>query len=196
MPLNSSSHFHVVSVFGDDASSLNFDRDPFITGQMLSFNANYNEIHASSQMGNNDSPPRRCPGEKESRGEVYFSMWGRPLTNMNLFSACSGYSIALDIIEFLVNRYFPVNVELPPTVSDKRLQEISKKESRFTQFVLHMGRKVYTENNQYFPHASEVKHPLDTAGCNLGSIKISAAGYRTIPAYGRFVTVLHCVGLA
>jgi hypothetical protein len=150
--------FVLVSVLGEDADALNFDRDPFVLGKMLTFNGNHNDIHRAIAEGDHDTPPRRCPG----------------------------YGNAMDIIEFLVDRYCPkVNME-EASIAPERLDEIQRKESWFMKFVLKMGQATYNENNKYFPHASEVKHPLDTNGRKIGSLMISAAGDRHIPVYGTY----------
>ena len=99
-----------------------------------------------------NSPPRRCPGAH----------------------------IAVEIIEFLVDRFKPREVVQPDN-----LDEIQRDESPFMKFVLTMGRRNYARNNTYFSHASDVKHPLDTNGLSLGSEKIVASGERYIPVNGR-----------
>lgn len=145
-----------VSVFGEDASVLNFDRDPFVLGKMMTFNGNYNDIAQGEKDKRYDCPPRRCPG----------------------------YSYAIDIIQFLVDRYCPACDENIASISEERLAEIQRKETFFIKFVLKMGQVTYSRNNKYFPHASEVKHPLDTNGRKIGSLMITASGYRSIPLYG------------
>lgn len=146
-----------VSVFGEDAGVLNFDRPFEVLGRMMTFNGNENDIIEGMKKGDPNMPVRRCPG----------------------------YDYALSIIEFLVDRFMPP--DQPPISDDykKRLDEIKSKESYFMRFVLWTGKKTYAENNEYFPHASEVIHPMDTAGEKLGSEKIIAAGGRTIPKYGK-----------
>ena len=99
-----------------------------------------------------NSPPRRCPGAH----------------------------IAVEIIEFLVDRFKPREVVQPDN-----LDEIQRDESPFMKFVLKMGRRNYAKNNTFFSHASDVKHPLDTDGRSLGSEKIVASGERYIPVNGR-----------
>lgn len=98
---------------------------------------------------------------------------------------CPGRGYALDIIEFLVDRYLPP-IEPPIDIDmSQRLDEIASRESFFMKFVLFMGKVTYAENNKYFPHASEVIHPMDTAGRKLGATKILAAGGRMIPQHGK-----------
>jgi hypothetical protein len=147
-----------VSVFGEDAEVLNFDRESFVLGKMLTFNGNHNEIVRAGAKGDFDAPPRRCPG----------------------------YSNAMNIIEFLVDRYCPNVSKNAVSVAPERLDEIQRKETLFMKFVLKMGQMTYAENNKYFPHASEVKHPLETNGRKIGSLKIPAAGDRHIPVYGMY----------
>lgn len=97
---------------------------------------------------------------------------------------CPGYDTSLDIIEFLVDRYMPP-VEPPIDIGmESRLKEIKAQESFVMKFILKVGKKTYTENNKYFPHASEIVHPFDTAGTALGSGTIVTAGERTIACYG------------
>jgi hypothetical protein len=124
---------------------------------MMTFNGNLNEIRHGESDHNYDFPARRCPG----------------------------YSYALDIILFLVDRFRPPNQCSGSCVSDERLTEISNKETLFMKFVLKMGQVTYSENNKYFPQASEVKHPMDSNGRKLGRTKIKAAGERYIPIYGK-----------
>ena len=145
-----------VRVFGEDAAVINVDRDPKVTGRMLTFNGNLNDIHHGEKDGNYDFPARRCPG----------------------------YGYALDIILFLVDRYCPPRKGDGLTISDERLAEVTRKETNFMKFVLYMGQVTYSENNKYFPQASEVEHPMDSNGRKLGSTKIKAAGERYIPIYG------------
>jgi hypothetical protein len=147
-----------VSVFGEDAEVFNFDRDPSVLGKILTFNGNYNDIVRAGAEGVYDTPPRSCPG-------------------------CSN---AMNIIEFLVDRYCPKDNMEEASIAPERLDEIQRKESWFMKFVLKMGQATYNENNKYFPHASEVKHPLDTNGRKIGSLIISAAGDRHIPVYGTY----------
>jgi hypothetical protein len=148
-----------VNVFGHDAEELNFDRDITVLGRMLTFNGNQNDIVHGIEKGDYNSPPRRCPG----------------------------YSDALAIIKFLVNRYRPRPVGDVPTISQARLEEIKSKESFFQKFVLNMGQATYKETNKYFPTASDVKHPLDTNGKSIGCLPVVAAGERTIPVYGKTI---------
>lgn len=147
-----------VSVFGPDAEVLNFDRDPTVLGKMMTFNGNHNDIVRAGDKGDFDTPPRRCPG----------------------------YGNAMDIIEFLVDRYCPTPNEDIASVPPARIDEIQRKETWFMRFVLKMGQITYASNNKYFPHASEVKHPLDTNGRKIGSLMIAAAGDRNIPVYGTY----------
>ena len=150
-------NYSAVSVFGADASELKFDRDPSVQYQMLTFNGCEKEIMASTEKGQYDSPPRRCPG----------------------------WSYALDIIEFLVTRYCPPDpASLGGNIMPKRLQEIQAKETGFMKIVLKLGQFTYAENNKYFPHASDATHPLDTKGRALGSNEVNASGTRSIPLYG------------
>jgi hypothetical protein len=149
-----------VSVFGANASELNFERDPAVQYQMMTFNGNEKEIMESTKKDQFDSPPRRCPG----------------------------WSYALDIIEFLVTRYCPPDLTSstsPPVITPDRLYEIQSKQTIFMKFVLKIGQLTYAENNKYFPHASDVKHPLDTQGRALGSSEVNASGTRSIPLYGK-----------
>lgn len=146
-----------MSVFGANANELNFDRNPSVQYQMMTFNGNEKEIMNATKNGQYDSPPRRCPG----------------------------WSYVLDIIEFLVTRYCPLaSSESPPMITLERLSEIQSKETIFMKFVLKLGQFTYAENNKYFPHASDVKHPLDTEGRELGYREINASGTRSIPLYG------------
>lgn len=148
-----------MSVFGEDAQVVNIDRPDKVLGNMMTFNGNQNDIAEGldEKPANHDKPVRRCPG----------------------------YGYSLDIIEFLVDKFLPPDE--PPIDDDMeaRLKEIEGKESFFMRFVLKMGKKTYASNNKYFPHASEVLHPMDTAGTALGSSKVVAAGGRKIPCYGR-----------
>jgi hypothetical protein len=147
-----------VSVFGEDAEVFNFHRDEFVLGKMLTFNGNHNDIVRAGAKGVYDTPPRRCPG----------------------------YSNSMDIIEFLVDRYCPkVNME-EASVAPERFDEIRRKETWFMKFALKMGQVAYKENNKYHPHASEVKHPLDTNGRKIGSLMMHVAGDRHIPVYGTY----------
>jgi hypothetical protein len=127
---------------------------------MMTFNGNEKEIMEATKKGQYDSPPRRCPG----------------------------WSYALEIIEFLVTRYCPLDLASSkslPVITPERLCEIQSKETFFMKFVLKMGQLTYAENNKYFPHASDVKHPLDTQGIALGASEIIASGTRSIPLYGK-----------
>jgi hypothetical protein len=148
-----------VSVFGSDAEEYNFDRDASIVGRMLTFNGNQNDIAIAIDAGDHNSPPRRCPG----------------------------YGYALDIIEFLVDRYAPNdnNISLSNYISPERLREIKGKETSFMKIALTVGSKIYVVNNRYFPQASEVKHPLDVKEKPLNFSEISACGrVRHLPQYG------------
>lgn len=144
-----------MAVFGADAGDLNFQRDWDTLKQMLTFNGNLNEVERAGKDFN--SPPRRCPG----------------------------YENAVAIIEFLVDRYRPKVSDEVPDISQARLQEIEGKQTDFQKFVLKMGKITYDKANKYFPTASDVRHPLDTTGRQLGSLAIVAAGRRSIPIYGR-----------
>jgi len=149
----------IVRAFGPDAAIVKPDRDPAIQYQQLTFNGNENDIKLGASQGRPNFPVRRCPG------------WG----------------IALDIIEFLVDRYAP-----PPDadradelISDERMEEVKSRQSKFMSQVLDKGVSVYNENNKYFPHASEVRHPLDTKGRPPGHLNINVCGSRQIPKYGK-----------
>ncbi|KAG7344774.1 hypothetical protein IV203_032305 [Nitzschia inconspicua] len=144
-----------VSVFGTDAGKLNFQRDPDKLKQMLTFNGNINQIEAAGESFN--FPPRRCPG----------------------------YENATAIMEFLVDRYrpkFSIDSEMHD-IPQARLEEIKCSQTTFQNFVLMMGKITYAEANKYFPTASDVKHPLDSTGRNIGHLSIVAAGKRSIPVY-------------
>jgi hypothetical protein len=146
-----------VSVFGADAAELNFQRDSDKIEQMLTFNGNIGGYLSHDNEDHSNSPPRRCPG----------------------------YIYALEIIEFLMDRYSP---ELPsdvPSIPQGRLAEIRARQTPFQTFVLMMGKITYNDVNKYFPTASDVKHPADTAARRLGSLNIVAAGKRSIPVYGK-----------
>ncbi|KAG7370111.1 hypothetical protein IV203_027857 [Nitzschia inconspicua] len=144
-----------VSVFGTDAAKLNFQRDPDKLKQMLTFNGNINQIEAAGKSFN--FPPRRCPG----------------------------YENATAIMEFSVDRYRPklsIDSEMHD-IPQARLDEIKCSQTTFQKFVLMMGKITYDAANKYFPTASDVKHPLDTTGRNVGHLSIVAAGKRSIPVY-------------
>ena len=144
-----------MTVFGDDAGELNFNRDWETLKHMLTFNGNLNTVEHAGK--NFNAPPRRCPG----------------------------YENAMEIMEFLVERYSPkISVDVPE-VSQGRLQEIKGKQSSFQKFALVLGKSNYDRANKFFPTASDVKHPLDTTGRRLGSVPIVAAGNRSIPMYGK-----------
>lgn len=151
------------SVFGDDAHLVNFDRDPATLMKNLTFNGCQQEIHEamSEENPNSDFPIRRCPG----------------------------YSYALDIIEFLADRFMPDDDIPGAQISTEQMQQIQNRESMFVKYILRRGRSIYAQNNKYFPHPSCVKHPMDTAGCELGSRSISAAGRRTIPVVGKLLSL-------
>ena len=144
-------------MFGSDALELNFSRNSEVLGKMLTFNGNENDISDASKRDDYDTPPRRCPG----------------------------YGYALDIIQFLVDRYAPQECsDAESYITQERFEQIGRKETGFMKFVLKMGKKTYAENNRYFPHASEVKHPLDTRGKALSPTEIAVGGIRSMPEYG------------
>jgi len=147
------------SVFGPDADTLNFNRDMEVIGKMMTFNGNRNDIALGMAENEPNKPPRRCPG----------------------------YANAMSIIIYLVDRFAPCAecLDAANAISEERLVEIHRKETLFQKFVLKMGQLTYNENNKYFPHASEVKHPMDCNGRKLGSLRIPAAGDRYIPVYGK-----------
>ena len=146
------------SAFGLDAGELNFDRSTEVVGKMLTFNGNSNDIAHGIEVGDHDTPPRRCPG----------------------------YGYALDILEFLVDRYAPHDHNDPGSyITPERFEQIKRKGNGFLKFVLKMGKKTYAANNRYFPSASEVQHPLDTKGKALNPVEIAIGGIRTMPEYGK-----------
>ena len=100
---------------------------------------------------------------------------------------CPGRGFALDIIEFLVDRFLPP--DHPLIDEDVSIAEIATRETFFMKIVLGLGKATYSQNNKYFPHASQVLHPMDTAGKKLGSEPIVACGGRLIPRYGEFLDV-------
>jgi hypothetical protein len=146
-----------VSVFGVDAAELNFQRDSDKIEQMLTFNGNIGGYLRDGKEGYSNSSPRRCPG----------------------------YMYALEIIVFLTDRYCPERSSEVPSIPQARLEELKARQTPFQKFVLMMGKITYNEVNKYFPTASDVKHPLDTAARRLGSLNIVAAGKRSIPVYGK-----------
>lgn len=158
-----------ITVFGDDAAEINLDRDPSVIGKMLSFNGCYNDIQSAirRQPQNLNSPPRRCPG----------------------------YGYGLDIVQYLVDRYMPVDSYPGAQISAERLENIQKRESWFLWFVLRIGRATYAANNRYFPHASEVKHPRDTLETTLGTYTVHAAGERSIPIIGTYLPILFLLSM-
>jgi hypothetical protein len=150
-----------VDAFGPDAGEHNFDRDASVLGKMITFNGNQNDIAKAIEVGDHDTPPRRCPG----------------------------YGYTLDIIEFLVHRYKPADMSFTVSdyISEERYSQIRRQESPFMKIALAVGSKVYVASNKYFPHASEVKHPLDTKGEPLDFFEFSACGRsRQMPNNGKF----------
>ncbi|KAG7345038.1 hypothetical protein IV203_032569 [Nitzschia inconspicua] len=66
-------------------------------------------------------------------------------------------------------------------IPQARVEEIKCSQATFQKFVLMMAKITYDAANKYFPTASDVKHPLDTTGRNIGHLSIVAAGKRSIP---------------